>query len=656
MFRPYPLSKQSQEIKPDIESFTPVVARKRRKKYDVIISGSGPAGLSLAYELIMRNYSVLLIDTHDESIRPQLVFLTNSINYLKKIAPKSPTLDEDKIFIDKMKNDKEHYNIKDIERFFKRRLFGKKNCYFMTHASIKKIDMEKGIVQVDSKSGRSTTFHFKHLMGADGAKHPTADILKEMGYNTGYHPIPSHKRIHHITAYFTIQSRSDQPIFHLTNSAVFSTAHDMDRYIYHYTERSSHEKSNGTKMKACLTMTLPQDLYERWERDLSNPDLEEITRQEMQDEIQRIAQHLYPEQDIVFTKSRKHGQAKDQLKIQLFKTTLFEANQAAILVNGHIYARVGDALRMPDFYQGHGVTLSFLEAEALAKALDTLSLEEAIKVYHQHFRSLSDIAITKRAQKEKFREARFRDYQLSKLANALAMKDMTEIQRLLQHPLYDSNCVVTQDGLTPFSYVVIWGDLDALHAFLQHPKTEPNQADEEGNTPLHFAVNHNNVNTVQALLTHKKIKPNQKNNENCTPLQLAMIKQRDPIVDALRSAILQEIKELIRDTPFRTSEWEAQIGSVIKIDGRLIHVPRPIFVMWSLIEEAEANLLSTTSALAKIIQIGNDNAVSEFLSGTAVNKDRVTLEFYEKFMPTGEYTATRILGADQVSAMERLTL
>lgn len=642
MLHQHPFTDNNHDPEMKSEDFETVTSKKTPRKYDAIISGSGPAALALAYELIIRNYHILLIDIHDESIRPQLVFLGESIDYLKRMVAKSPMGKEDQEFINKMKDIREHYNIKDIERFLKRRIEGHKNCRFMKRACIKKINMKKGIVDVKTQSGRIKTLRFKHLFGADGANHPTADILKKKGYETGYHLISSHKRIHHITAYFTIKSRSDTLIPHLTESSVLSQIIDLDRYLFHYTERSSHEKSNGKKMKACLTMTLPQALYEKWETNLKIPALVEQTRQEMQDEIHQIAQRLYPEQDIVFPKSRKHGPKKDKLKMQLFKAELAEADHAAILVNGHMYARLGDAFRKPDFYQGHGVRLGFMEARSLAHALDTLPLEDALIEYIRFCREVSDIAIDKTARTEAFLDRRFIAFQHNKLVDALETKDMSGIHQLLCHPLYDPN-QTDAEGMTPFTYVIKYKNHEALRAFLQCQKTNPNQVDIGGNTPLHLAIHYFNIYAIQVLLDSNKIKPHQKNNNNQTPLQLAMQAPYNYIVDLFREAILKEIKQLIIATPFRTTEWEAKTGCIIEIYGKLKTVPRAVFAMWKMIEEFENKIYSADSALEKIIQIGSTNALHDFLSGTT-NIDRAAFEFFEKFTSTGEYAATQIFG------------
>lgn len=633
------------------------------KKYDVIISGSGPAGLATAYEFTQLGYSVLIIDSHEEFIRPQLVFLAStSKDYLKKMVAASPTHAQDALFINKMKvtskyYNSEHYNIKDIERFIKRRLEDKKDCHFLTRATISKIDMKKGVVEVESKSKPTQSFQFTHLIGADGAKHPTADKLKEKDYDTGYHPIPSHKRKYHLTAYFTIKSRSDKLISHLTDIAVNAKAIDRDNYAYFYTEKSSHEKSNGKKMKACLTMTLPEDVYKKWKKDLKNSKLSEDTDKKMKLEVKRIIQKFYyPECDVEFTKSRKYKKAKDKLKIQLFKAKLFEANKAAILVNDHIYARVGDALRSPDFYLGHGVRLGFEEAEALVKQLHGQSKADAIDVYHAFYRRLSNEAIIDSEEQEKDIERSLEGFIFHKLIAALYDKDMSFIQNLLQDPLFDPNQIMTGEGSTSFHAVVTCGNLKALDAFLNHPNIDMNRADKKGNTPLHYIVLYAellkiDMEILRALLKNNKVKLHQKNNENCTPLQLAMatLDNDSQLVKELRDAILQEIKILIRDTPFRTTSWETQTGSLIEFDGQSKPVPRPISAIWNLIKEVESGSRTNNSAFEEIIRIGNENALQgrvsmKHFSGMAMNRDQVTQEFYEKFTTNGEYTAKKILG------------
>ena len=57
---------------------------------------------------------------------------------------------QDIIFIDKLDNN-DHFAIKDIQSFIRRRLTGYKNCHFMYNSHISSIDMQKGILSIESE-------------------------------------------------------------------------------------------------------------------------------------------------------------------------------------------------------------------------------------------------------------------------------------------------------------------------------------------------------------------------------------------------------------------------------------------------------------------------------------------------------------------------
>lgn len=381
--------------------------REIREKYDVVISGAGPSALATAYGLMKAGMKILVLDVHDDSIRPQLVHLrSESIKILKKMAEEFPLphddkeFEEDQEFISKFNIDGEHYGIKDIERFIKRRLRNKENCDLLEKSEIKTIDMQQGNVTLH-KSGITHSVQFKTLVGADGAKHPTADILKTVSeYDMGYHPIPSHEHLYHITASVTLKARNEGEIIKLQKivDPVFYVKY-AGHLAHLYIEESSHIKSEGKIIKACVTTSVPERIYKKWESALKeSKDTEKIeeAKQEILREIQTIVDCCYPECEVVMTQSAKHALTKDPLKIQLFKSQLYEATRSYILIGGHLYVLVGDALRIPDFYQGHGVTLGLSEAQKLVELLSRGEVtENVMDEYQAFYRQLSDAATQK---------------------------------------------------------------------------------------------------------------------------------------------------------------------------------------------------------------------------------------------------------------------
>ncbi len=623
--------------------FSSTAKKSENTKYDVIISGSGPAGLMTAYEFMTRGYNVLIIDQHAESIRPQLVFLySETKQYLETIIASDPTSganEQDRIFLNKMKTDREHYNIKDIERVIKRRLENKKNCQFLNRAHISKIDMEKGIVEVESKSTEQQSFEFTYLIGADGAKHAAADLLKDQHYDTGSHPVTAHERIHHITTYFTITPASKK-VFNLPRTFIGTKFIDEDRYVYFYLEKSSYTKSKGKKIKASLTMTLPKEVYEKWEKDLKNPDLSESTKLLIQAEIESIVnKHFVSESKIIFTRSKKYTQAKDQLKMQLFKTKLFEADQAAILVNNRIFARVGDSLRNPDFYAGHGIKLATKASIKLVQEIDSKSKEKAVIGYREFYRELSENALSDTTSCKKQIERDLGRYYKSQLMDAIDNNEMKTVESLLQNPQFNPNQTLPPNEVTSFHTMVLMNNVDALNIFLNDSNPDPNQTDNDGNTPLHYLVLHGrNIKTemIQTLLSHQKVNIHLKNYENLTAMEIAINKKNYPIVDEFRRKILREIKGQL----FELNKSMNEASDLPRL------ITKSLLKMASLIDQFNEKKMELDFVYKEIMQIGKD--IASNLSGVPTlfnnlnredNNRRLIREFFEKFGPNGVYVA-----------------
>lgn len=321
------------------------------KEYDAVIVGAGLAGLTTAVELSKAGKSILLIEYRDEknsAIRPQLIWLTFHTvnNYLKDLYNpyKSEKNKEDEEFFKKLKMHKAaHYGIKDIQRFLKRQI-DPRFCTFLYESTVLAVHIEEGSLVLAHVSHplRQQKVKFKNLVLADGAKQHTSGLLKEY---IQYQPVQDRPEKKHIMACFTAESK-DKSFINLPYHKPTGLVVHRTYYGIIYVEEASLIKNNFTKMKICMTMHVPDELFQAFERD----------RESGIQYLKRCVASVFNEKDyaIYMTQSKKSGQQKDNLKYAAFRLNFEEANQAAFEINGNKVILVGERRRNSDFYQAHG--------------------------------------------------------------------------------------------------------------------------------------------------------------------------------------------------------------------------------------------------------------------------------------------------------------
>lgn len=355
--------------------------------YDLVVVGGGLAGLAAAADASLAGKRVLVIESRkkiDSDLRPQLIYLEKgeseneeseneeseyaSCRYLYSLYARSFGSDDklDEKFLNKLNDPrKEHFGIKDIQRYLKRRI-DTRFCTFLYESTVSSIQVEEGylIASHAKNSLKKEKIKFKDLILADGAKHSSANLLKQYVH---YQPVQDRPEKNHVMAYFTVKSKNEN--FELPFD-FFATVRDGVHCGLIYYERSSLEKGEQNALKLCIVMHVPDELFKKFEIDKA------IGIQY----LKHCAGAVFNEKDfdIFMTHSQKYPE-KDNLKYATFSLDFEEANRAAFEKNGHKVILAGCAFRRADFYVGHGGNDAIFYAE---KAVQLIRGKITLQAYN----------------------------------------------------------------------------------------------------------------------------------------------------------------------------------------------------------------------------------------------------------------------------------
>jgi len=354
----------------------------------VVISGAGPAGLSLALNLIRKDPTkkIVIVEAREKKfskIRPQIVHLDNDTrSYLRSLIPENSTHIKDQILLSQLSDPKEHIAIKDIQGLFKRRLKNEKNCTFLYDSKITEINTATSTLKVSSSCkqevGQTTPasnqhIQFKHLIDAGGMHHDIADILKKQGHPIDYTKTTQSKRECVISTYFRVQNKYcgqvKLPKDILMEHSQFDPIDSIAHRAFIYFNRLSHAKTQGQQLKFFVTSSIPNRNYDFYthnkERGIKF--------------LKLIAHSTFDEKKytvLPVKPSIKHGKVKDDLKYQTFKRIFFKNNVAGLTIANSGYLFIGDAYLYPDFYQGIGTNNAIMQGiDAADYILGNITLE-----------------------------------------------------------------------------------------------------------------------------------------------------------------------------------------------------------------------------------------------------------------------------------------
>ncbi len=326
---------------------------RQKLEADVVIVGAGPAGLTAALTLANSNKKVILLEKREEKyafIRPQLVHLQGSdgdiLEMLEKMKLEDPGLKEMEIrdprqilaemelknprlseddkraeenFQDQLEDKTDHVAIKDIQRFIKRRIDDNKNVDCKFGMKLEKIDLDNGLLTVDSPEGK-IDIQFTDLISADGNAHGnknhTVQLLKENGHTIEFEQKFDSTFKDFLSGYLTVK-RKDGGQFAITDKFVdhYKGKKGFDYVYYHH---ASLQKSDYKQLKFCVASCISDSDLKKFEED------KEAGFQHMIE----IAKQTFPDDEYEITPvkgSEKYGAIKDSLKYQIFQREFYEA-------------------------------------------------------------------------------------------------------------------------------------------------------------------------------------------------------------------------------------------------------------------------------------------------------------------------------------------
>lgn len=378
-------------------------------KYDVVISGGGPAALAEAWEALQSGKSVLIVsDRKMEFTRVQRVSLypENRRYFLDMLKDEKGGVRELNSSSDKedIKVVLELINsstvaVKDIERFLKRRLDELKK-YRLTYVEISQvsaINTKQGILNIESleEKPKEQQFQFDYLVCADGNAHHAVNVLNQglIKPLITYTPMAKPTHLFHASAYVTIE-RADEKKLELPNEQVVANSVGSTWIL----ALDTHSKSYTTKKVKCFFGgEVPRSIFDSIKsrnlnlHDHSAKDHEERAMKHIQRTVQPFLQNINLNKGVdlkvqLVKPSKKYGDKKDKLKLQAFKTEPYLASQAAIEIDGKIVMLSGDALGGANYQLGFGINNSFKHAR---RAGEVFRGKKTIAQYDKECRSIS---------------------------------------------------------------------------------------------------------------------------------------------------------------------------------------------------------------------------------------------------------------------------
>lgn len=357
-----------------------------RKKYDVVISGIGPGGLSTAYQALTANKTVLIISDRPPGFtRTQSVLINCELReYLKNMLTRA-CIEEDQKFFNLLEG---HLGIaiKDIERYLMRRLEELKNkieLQVIYENEIKKIDMRNGILEIGNIHApyESREIGFTCLVGADGVgKHAYKTLAREEKIDNIDAKVEETKDLHqyNLTAYLNVRRSDNKKIKLPANSTSTLIQNNLLYGILMHRETYECQPEHLTlkPLKISFTAEIPKDIYDY---KFSNQD-------ELLNHAQQIVNRIFDKFALdngeliidLANPSEKYGERKDKLRLMAFEYqgSLCSTNPM-YKTDTSYFIQLGDSLFDHHYQMGSGL-MTALRISKLAGYVfkNELSLEE----------------------------------------------------------------------------------------------------------------------------------------------------------------------------------------------------------------------------------------------------------------------------------------
>ncbi len=338
----------------------------------LVIVGAGIGGLVTALTVLMKYDSslhtidnIVILEKRAEihsAIRPQIVHLNKeNISFFNQFLEKSTNLNEEDIkFLTAIEQSNEHIALKDIQKFIKRRISEYSNCplSILYESTLSQADFKNGKITVETTTAhgvQQSIILCKYLVVADGSNSPTLKTLTEAGFPEVYQKKFESKFKHLVNGTFIVK-RKDNSQFALPNEKVFQIIIPGNNSMHYlagiiYWNRSSWEKSHEKSVKIFITMGIPLQIYQKFQKNINSsiPFL------------RQCAQYLYKDTEFMVEPvkpSAKAGLAKDNLKFQTFLRDFCQAKSPIFTQDQIKVIPIGNAFVDPDFLQGAGANFA----------------------------------------------------------------------------------------------------------------------------------------------------------------------------------------------------------------------------------------------------------------------------------------------------------
>lgn len=356
-------------------------------KYDVAISGMGPAALATAWELATHTDKKILIvsDRPNDFLRVQGIFIHPQIrDYLCNMydpQKSSPINLEDEKVLNAIKHDLT-VSIKDIERYIMRRLNeviqNGSTIDFEFNSEFDEIDLNNGVGKIrnkrDKEGIKNKEVTFDDFVDADGSHHHALNLV-QMKFST---PEITHAAIenqvlpYHIGAYISIKRKDGRELI-LPERDVLCFVHENLFVMMRLHKESNGFSQTKNQIKCSILSEIPKDIW-----DLPNQEQrKEQGFKALQEVIQTYLTKLgNGELEVALTKpSKKHGEAKDRLKLLVFSENEIRANKACIQMGEKYFFLIGDALNTTNYRFASGLNYALALAPELRDAIMTKNVD-----------------------------------------------------------------------------------------------------------------------------------------------------------------------------------------------------------------------------------------------------------------------------------------
>ncbi|CEK11540.1 FAD-dependent oxidoreductase [Legionella hackeliae] len=379
---------------------------------DVAIVGLGPGGLAAALETAKQGKTVLVFTNREQYIRGQRLILSHDTQQflVRYYDPHDP---QDVKLWTKYTSEKTVQS-KDIEKYLYRKLTKLSNVTIikaLPGGDLTIQQISKGIEGhadcIILKNGEK--YYFRHLLGADGAKHSTADMVANcIGQPIQYKLTPTQER-HPFHAVVQLQLKPGEKVKGKTTTDII---HEMQTLGLQGWKNAYHPKyyifPNAAHTKFYFAGEIPQQIFDA-------PESEQKKQLKQWASVFLKANYGIEEEQLEYRQSKKTP-SKDKLQNTVFAMATYVCETPLLDLSNGVFAQIGDARRLPNYNFAHGVNDSIKGALLFSQAMSSNPFSK--EIFEKGLEAI-DKSIEDGMQKFKQSKSEAREKAKKKLVKAL---------------------------------------------------------------------------------------------------------------------------------------------------------------------------------------------------------------------------------------------